>query len=267
MSGKRLSRRAATWSLVWTGLAVVGLGTARLAQAGDKKPFVKVGATQVWTSDDQPQAFFFMAKMSMDADGAPKAYHMNNAVALDYLGNAGKPGNWFALITDTGEKDGTPIVQGPNDPAPGYYVSATSLVWDSSKGQKDPRRYVDASQIPYIALSPELRGSSGGKATLGDLAAVINPKNGKVKYAVFGDVGSVGHIGEGSVWLGNELQDTPDAHPDAKHGGFDSGIIYVVFPGSGAASGNPRSLAAIDAEGQKLFNAWGGMTHVKDFYP
>jgi len=255
-----------TCLLACTGLAVAGLGAARLAQAGDKKPFVMVGQTQVWTSDDQPDAFFFQAKMSLDADGAPKAYHMNNAVALDYLGNAGKPGNWFALITDTGEKDGTPIVQGASDPAPGYYVSATSLVWDATKGQKAPRRYVDAAQIPYIALSPELRGKAP-KAALGDVAAVINPKNGKVKYAVFADVGSVGHIGEGSVWLGNQLQDTPDPNPDAKHGGFNSGIIYIVFPGSGAASGNPRSVADIESAGQKLFNQWGGMNHVKDFYP
>jgi hypothetical protein len=35
------------------------------------------------------------------------------------------PGNWWALVT----RNGRPIVQGADDPAPGFYVSTTTLVY------------------------------------------------------------------------------------------------------------------------------------------
>lgn len=267
MTGIRIRRHAKRLLLACAGAAVIaGLGAGRLVSAASTKdPLITVGTTQIWANQEDPKSFFYMSKMSVDADGAPTAYHQDNSKALDYLGNAGKPGNWFALITDTGKADGTPLVQGPNDPAPGYYISATSLVMDPKLPESNPKRFVDASTIPYIALPPELRRKD--RAALGDVAAVINPKNGKVKYAIFADVGSTGHLGEGSVWLANELQDNPVANPSAKKGGFDGGIIYVVFPGSGAACGNPRTVADIETAGQKLFTDWGGMTQAKAFFP
>ena len=42
-------------------------------------------------------------------------------------------------------------MQGPGDPAPGYYVSTTSL-HDANLPVTDPRRYVDSEQVPYLAL-------------------------------------------------------------------------------------------------------------------
>lgn len=258
--------RRAAWLFTSTALAlVVTVGAARLVSAqAAKKELIKVGTVQVWTWESSPDAVFYEAKMSLDADGAPKAYHEDSSKALDYLGNAGKPGNWWALITDTRQPNGTPIKQGPNDPAPGYYVSATSLA-DGKYKESDPRRFIDASTIPYIALPPELKKE--GKIALGDLSAVINTKNDKVKYAIFADGGNRGHIGEGSIWLGNELRDQPFPDPDAKKGGFDKGIVYVVFPGSGEKCGNPRTVTDIEREGEKLFLAWGGMNRVKEFFP
>ena len=82
--------------------------------------------------------------MTIDADGAPNAYHPDNT-GLDDLKNAGAPGYWEGLAKD---KDGEPFVQGPDDPFPGYYVSATALA-DRSKPVNDPTRYVDASKIPF----------------------------------------------------------------------------------------------------------------------
>ena len=85
-----------------------------------------VGRVSVWTLSPGT-AFFYIGGMAIDADGAPTAYHPNGTSGLDALGNAGRPGNWWALVTDTGTSAGTPVIQGAADPAPGFYVSTTSL--------------------------------------------------------------------------------------------------------------------------------------------
>src|SRR5262245_50331332 len=67
-------------------------------------------------------AVFYAGGMMIDADGAYRAYHPANK-GLDFLANGGKPGNWWALVTENGKPSGTPVVQGPADPAPGFYIS------------------------------------------------------------------------------------------------------------------------------------------------
>jgi len=44
---------------------------------------------------------FYKSELTIDADGAYRAYHPKN-IGLDYLANAGSPGNWWALVTDNG---------------------------------------------------------------------------------------------------------------------------------------------------------------------
>src|SRR5262245_32378245 len=66
-----------------------------------------IGATQVkkLTTLD---GLFFQAGMAIDADGAPQAYHPDSKSGLDALANAGKPGNWWALVVDD---KGEPLLQ------------------------------------------------------------------------------------------------------------------------------------------------------------
>lgn len=188
-------------------------------------------------------AFFYESGMTIDADGAPNAYHPDN-VGLDDLANAGAPGRWEGLAKDP---DGDPYIQGPDDPYPGYYVSATALV-DRSKSVNDPARYVDASKIPFVVLPGGMARELGARP--GDFAAVFNQRNGKSSFAIFGDVGPYDHIGEGSVALAENL----GIRSDARNGGARRGIVYLVFPGSG--NGRPRSIEEINFEGQKLLQAW-----------
>src|SRR5216683_1924018 len=190
-------------------------------------------------------AFFYESGMTIDADGAPNAYHPDNT-GLDDLANAGTPGRWEGLAKDA---EGEPIIQGPNDPFPGYYVSATALA-DRSKPANDPTRYVDASKIPFVVLPGGMARQLGARP--GDFAAVFNQRNGKSSYAIFGDVGPYDRIGEGSMALAENL----GIRSDARNGGARRGILYLVFPGSG--NGRPRTIEEIDAEAEKLFQAWGG---------
>jgi len=182
------------------------------------------------------KAFFFVSDMTIDADGAPNAYNPDDT-GLDELANAGVPGRWNGIITD---RDGIPLIQRKSDPFPGYYISCTSLS-DRSKKFTDPTGYVDAAKIPYVALPQDLADRGGMR--LGDLAIVMNLRNGKSSFAIYADIGT---LGEGSVALADAL----GIRSDARRGGEHEGILYLFFPGSGNLQ--PRTIVEIQNEGEKL---------------
>jgi hypothetical protein len=204
---------------------------------------------------------FYKSGMTIDADGAPKAYHPHwkqpdSQQGLDYLENAGRPGNWWALVTDNGRPDGNPVVQKDSDPAPGFYISMTALE-DGGKARTDPHKYVDSSQIPYIVL-PD-KHSAGAKP--GDFAVVYNRRNGQIANAIYADVGPSDKIGEGSIALAEAL----GIPSSPKTGGVNTDVMYVVFPGSGNPYPKPkwpRSIDQINTEAQKHFKDWGGMARL-----
>jgi len=230
--------------------------TAVVAAACPREAVVQVGPVAVWRAPGT-NALVYESGLAIDADGAPDAYHPKG-LGLDALGNAGKPGSWWGVVTDTGKPDGTPVVQGPADPRPGFYVSTTSLQ-DPKRPAPDPRRYVDSITVPYVAISPRLLARSlAGGAKLGDVVAVVNVANGKVAYAVVADVGPKDKLGEGSIALAQALG--VDGNP--RRGGVGKGIAYVVFPGSGA--GWPRGVEEIAKDGAKLFQDWGGVERLRE---
>jgi len=208
---------------------------------------------------DGSSVFFFKTGMAIDADGAPNAYHPLHGRGLDNLANAGHEGNWYGVVTDTGHKNGTPVIQGPSDPAPGFYISPTALQ-NKHFSRTDPRRYVDSVTIPYISLP----GHHGAvlRASLGDLAMVINGHNGRYCAAIYADVGPRAKIGEGSIALAEALK----LNSNARHGGTSShSIIYIVFPHSG--HGTPLPAASIRSQGNQLFEAWGGIKQASACFP
>jgi hypothetical protein len=71
----------------------------------------RIGYSNINTLDDDDSAFFYESGLMIDADGAYHAYHPDNRSGLDYLGNAGHPGNWWALVTNNGQPSGSPLVQ------------------------------------------------------------------------------------------------------------------------------------------------------------
>jgi hypothetical protein len=195
-------------------------------------------------------AVVYEAGLAVDADGAFRAYHPNNRLGLDTIEDAGRPGNWWALATDTGEPSGRPVVQGKSDPAPGYYVSMTSLFDAANPNERDPRRFVDAVSIPYVVLPPV-----GFKhAKLGDFATVFNRRNGKVAEAIVADESAPElKMGEGSIALAVALG--IDSNP--RSGGIEHGVAYVIYPGSG--NGKPRALDDIVSTSRRYFQTWGGL--------
>lgn len=167
---------------------------------------------------------------------------------LDYLANAGEPGNFYGIVTD---KRGIPIVQGPTDPAPGFYVSATAL-GNPAYASGNPLRYVDSTTTNYIALPPSAIKSLGAKK--GDFVVAINWETGKIAGAIFADVGSDrdDDLGEGSIALAADLGVTGNP----KGGGQREDIVYVVFAGS--SKGFPKDPKAVPRDAMIEFAKWGG---------
>ena len=227
----------------------VASGPASLIICKKRKLFTAQGIV-AWSATSVGRGFFYKSGLAIDADGAPRAYHPNDRLGLDLLAHAGHRGNWWALVTDNEKKSGTPVVQGPADPAPGYYVSTTALYERANPNPRDPHRYVDAANIPYVVLHPKaLR-----YAQLGDFATVVNLHNGKISAAIVADESAPNlPVGEGSIALANVLG--IDSSP--RHGGQDGDVVYVIYPGSG--NRRPRKLEEILANSNQLFEAWGGL--------
>src|ERR1700746_240224 len=90
-------------------------------------------------------------RMDVDVDGAPNAYGPPGKPTLDtlqnahYLNRANK--EIVGYLTDEHNR---PILQGPHDPFPGFYISQTAFADPENPNERDPRRYVDARKINYV---------------------------------------------------------------------------------------------------------------------
>lgn len=191
--------------------------------------------------------YFYRAKMSVDVDGAPHAYHpTDDKKALDYLANATTHSKTY--------------VQGRNGigPAPGYYVSATSL----QKGPaNDCGSYVDAEAIPYFVFPAKFRD-----VKIGDCGIIANLRNGLITHAIFADTNP--RVGEASYKAALDLK---VSNPSPKNGGDSkSNYVYLIFPGSRFVPDSvpprwPRDkIKSIAAE---RFEAWGGIAQLRACYP
>lgn len=166
----------------------------------------------------------FMGEMMICADGSPRAYHpAGSPPGLDWLANAGSPGNWYGIATDA---KGQPYVQGPHDPAPGFYVSTTALR-NAGYPPSDPRAYQDSEKVPYIVIPSPLRNLVAPKV-LGCKARVTDTVNGRFSDGIVGDLGPANHLGECSMKSADDLF----INNDPKHGGCsDPRFLYEFWPG------------------------------------
>ena len=184
---------------------------------------------------------YWQSGLAVDADGSPRAYHPISANGLDNLKNAGRPGDWWALVCDS---RGLPVVQGAGDPAPGYYVSTTSLA-DATRRENDPLRYVNSETVPYLAIPKSFLGfmGKGGICRVGDFALAVNTANGHKVPCIVADVGSDESIGEGSIALASAL----GVPSSPRSGGCDTGILFILFPNTRTTPAWPRTVADINA--------------------
>src|ERR1700751_2079744 len=119
---RRLSRKAA------------GLG------AGLVLACASLGLAAKSTHAPTPSFELLTHRMDVDVDGAPRAYGPPGRETLDDLRNAHSMGDRSARMVGYIGADAPPhgpVVQGPRDPAPGYYVSQTAFEDDSIENERD----------------------------------------------------------------------------------------------------------------------------------
>lgn len=171
------------------------------------------------------------AGMAIDADGANgqsslPVYAPVGMKALDYLANAGGPGNWYGIVTD---EAGRPYIQRSEDPCPGAYVSATSYM-HKGYSRRDPRAYVDANAVVYIVLPGHWRMQAKG-VVLGCRAEVHDMKSGRTVQAAVLDFGPRAKIGEASIACAREF----GIPASPKNGGTEEKrFLYTFWPGEAA---------------------------------
>jgi hypothetical protein len=236
----------------WSSPFLTPTMSTTIATIADSTTGLNIDVTQ---GDDG--SVTFVGGATLDGDGAngqaghppcyaPESY---NGVTLDVIGNAGSPGNWWGIMTDNGQANGTPIVQGANDPAPGAFVSTTALNLPGPDGQelhdRSPFKYVDSATVAYISL-PELVIDRASGVVMGCRCVVTNSENGASVEGVVADSGSEDHIGEISVASAKALG-LPVGHThEADGGGTTRPVIhYQFFPGTPAlVNGVPYPLQA-----------------------
>jgi hypothetical protein len=163
--------------------------------------------------------------MAIDVDGAPNAYGPDNDKALDFEANARvhakKDGKIVGYLTrnDDGR---TPIVQGPNDPFPGFFVSTTTYSDKNNARATDPRRYVNAAEINFTLHADAAKKKD---VKMGDFCVVHSLRTRQTVFAIVGDSGNSSGE-EGSLAL---LQHLGYAVKNGKAGGEDSKNIVVRY--------------------------------------
>lgn len=212
-------------------------------------------------------------QVRIDADGAPNAYHPDDArllcrthasfKGLDCLPHAGYPDTdwWSSVLVPDPRDPGRPYVQPPSSEFAGFFVSQTALE-DMSKAVTNPARYVDSRTIPYVVFPGGFLRMSGTGA-IGDLGYAINLTNGKQSPFVVADIGpSNAQLGEISIALAEAMG---GSHPNAVTGaGSPRGrIVYIVFPKSGQKYRWPLTLGEMRRRVQKLLAAAGGAGAVR----
>jgi hypothetical protein len=193
------------------------------------------------------RAIFYRSGMAIDADGAPNAYHPAD-IGIDALVHGGRPGDWWALVTENGE----PIVQRRGE-FKGFYVSMTWLHReDGMYRPEDPEYWVDARHVPYLAIPKSVFDPAG--VDKGDLAFVFNEHTGASSFAIVADWGTEETLGEGSIALAERL----GVPPDPRIGGVPDRIVYIVFPNSGARPRWPRPEPEMADKARQLLTEFGG---------
>lgn len=203
--------------------------------------------TPLLRTSDASAYFYIPTHKSVDADGAPNAYHPadvngracpDTGQGLECPANAGYfsrngRGNsdWWSSVLIPDPDNRRMAFEQRQGVHRGFFVSQTSLQNTRAFGPRDPRSYVDATQVPYLVM-PGPFHAMAGTGSMGDVGVALNLDTGASTPFVFADVGPPdAHLGEGSIALWRALGGN---NPNPRNGeGVPRGRIAIVaFPNS-----------------------------------
>ncbi len=196
-----------------------------------QQTLLKIGGVPVYY-DEEIGRCWWTGEMTLDADGCPRAYGPEGCspAPLDYLANAGYPGNWWGIVT----VDGEPFEQEKGAlekwPYPGLYVSTTAYLVPGY-GSTDCRRYVDSELVPFSVVPGNVRMSIPPKF-LGCRARITDKTHHKHLDCVIADVGPSNHLGEASLYAAKFF----GVNSNPKNGGSSDRKrwLYECWPGEEA---------------------------------
>lgn len=117
-------------------------------------------------------------------------------------------------------------------------------------GWRGEGRFVNAETIPYYVLPGKFNLVFGTRCKLGDVA-LLRRRETEV-LAIYADIGPKTKLGEGSIKAVESLGANPWNHAKTKIvSGIEFGVEYLVFPGSSAAFGIPKTVEEIKEIGQR----------------
>ena len=192
---------------------------------------LKIGGVPVYWDGEM---IHYTGEMTSCADGSPRAYGPAGChpPPLDYLDNAGYPGNWWGVTTD---KYGNPYIQqtSSNDqmhPYPSLYISCTAY-YHHAYPEYDCRRWVDPEKVMFSVIPSNVRGAVGPKF-LGCRATITDVKAKETVECVCAEIGPSNHLGEASMLVCMHF----GLDPNPKHGGSSDKkrFLYRFWPGVSA---------------------------------
>jgi hypothetical protein len=196
-----------------------------------KEILLKINGVPVYWVDETYVEF--TGEMTSCGDGSPRCYGPSGCspAPLDYLGNAGYPGNWWGVVTDS---SGNPIVQKkgnpPKHPYPSLYVSCTAYGFPEYP-EEDCRHWVDAEKVHFSVIPSSVRMAVPPKF-LGCRATILDKKTDKELECVCAEIGPSTHMGETSMLVCKYF----GLNPDPKAGGSSDKKrwLYRFWPGDPA---------------------------------
>jgi hypothetical protein len=233
--------------------------------------------------------------LAVDADGAPDSYRVDGRglsntcdgvfaivdgivhtqkndkphwqdLCVQHWNEARRAGDYSGvkIVGFLKDVDGRPVVQENGDPLPGEAFVTTTTLTIPGTPDRAQRHYVNASEIPYVVLSPAYAAKN--HLQLGDLVAVYRPMTGHIAYGVYGDCCS---LGEASVRLHQDLGSNPivvnvDAIRRAKRGISDR-IVLVALTGAHTTPTleSVAWRAEIKTKGDAALQGMGGLEAVR----
>lgn len=220
--------------------------------------------TQLFRLPNSTAYFYVVNRISIDADGAPNAYHPQDR-GIDALANAGFPrGAWRSILVVDPQHPDRPFVQ-PGGEFAGFFVSMTTLQ-DLTLPATDIHRYVDATRIPYLVF-PGAFFAMPGTGDFGDFAIARQLRSGKESSVIVADKGPRNApLGEVSIHLAENLGGT-NVNPRNGAGVPRGPFLYVVFPRSKAEPRWPLTNEQIQQRAQNLLAALGGWEKILPCVP
>lgn len=228
--------------------------------------------TPLARTDDGSAILYVTGRKAVDADGAPNAYHPADVdkpcgasgKGLDCPANAGYSNtSWWPSVLARDPKNPKRAYVQPTGPYKGFFVSKTALV-DSTAEDTDPKRYVDATKIPYLVF-PGPFAKLKGTGRLGDLGIAYHTESGTSVPFVVADIGPSEPLGEGSVAL---FEGLGGKAPNPRNGaGLPKGeVMYVLFPDSSRDREQrwPMTEGAIKEDAERRLAELGGLDALKD---